>query len=375
MKELVNAITQATANRLKSPIIGSFLLSWFVVNHNAALTFIFSSSEQKLELLKQDTAFWTTAPTVLESPFFMLLLYPSLLALLYTFGLPYLQYKVDYYKFRNVDLARLREKHRSQRTIYKSQKVTSKAQAESAPEYWKDKLTRDLNNWDQQREGLLSDIKGLRADRDALQKDRDALHKDRELVMKDKDTIQNDRDHVVVERDSLNKENSHLASQVQLLEQQAQRSNQAHENMSQELEQRDTLITSLQKQQKMFEAVESEVVSLRQQVKQFEKNKISHSEQVAMYERQVEKLSTDFTDLFNISQEVIDNLTSVAFQEHVYESVGIESQVALNALQSEINKAIQPMVKARDLKHPFKRLEEIRIKAKIKNNENYALAE
>ncbi|MEZ8319366.1 hypothetical protein [Vibrio splendidus] len=373
MKELVNAITQATANRLKSPIIGSFLLSWLVVNHNSVLTFIFSNSEQKLELLKQDTPFWTTTPTLLESPVFLFFLYPSVLALVYTFGLPYLQYKIDYHKFRKVDLTRLREKHRNQRAIFKSQKVTSKAQA--APEYWKDKLTRDLNNWDQQREGLLSDRDALRVDRDNVLTDRDSIQ---EQLMQTRDEVK----QVSIESDRLKTENQTLTAQVntyvpkiELLEQQAKHSDTALESMVKEVEQRNALVTSLQKQQKLFESVEGEVVSLRQRVKQFEENKINQSEQVAVYERQVEKLSTDFTDLFNISQEVIDNLTSVAFQEHVYESVGIESQVARNALQIEIYRAIQPMVETRDLKHPFKRLEDIRIKAKIKNDENYALAD
>ncbi|MFM2580400.1 hypothetical protein [Vibrio fortis] len=376
MKELVNAITQATANRLKSPIIGSFLLSWLVVNHNSVLTFIFSNSEQKLELLKQDTAFWTTTPTLLESPVFLLILYPSVLALVYTFGLPYLQYKIDYHKFRRVDLTRLREKHRNQRAIYKSQKITSKAQAESAPEYWKDKLTRDLNNWEQQREGLLSDLDALRADRDALQKDRDAvqkdrdaLHKDRELVMNDKDAIQNDRDHVVADRDKLIEEISRLESKYQTISNDLTNVSSKNKELTLSIEQREETISSLQTRLEQFVSGKNREKSLQIQVAELEKEITNKEKYIEMYERQVETLANDFTELYDVSQKTIDNISSIDFQERLIGDVGLESPSRRGVLQLVINEAMQPMVDLRDSKHVFKRLEDIRQQAKGKNDE------
>jgi chromosome segregation ATPase len=258
----------------------------------------------------------------------MLLLYPSLLALLYTFGLPYLQYKVDYYKFRNVDLARLREKHRSQRTIYKSQKVTSKAQAESAPEYWKDKLTRDLNNWDQQREGLLSDIKGLRADRDALQKDRDAvqkdrdaLHKDRELVMKDKDAIQNDRDHVVAERDSLSQENGHLASQVQLLAEQHKEYEVHRENLNTQIQTGTEQLTSVNAQ---LAHIKIEHESSLDKIESLE-------DEIDKRSSQIDSLSSHIVSMekvllaYNLSIETSDSKIESDLQKDLSQRVGISN--------------------------------------------------
>ncbi|MFS1881754.1 hypothetical protein [Vibrio splendidus] len=343
MKELVNAITQATANRLKSPIIGSFLLSWLVVNHNSVLTFIFSNSEQKLELLKQDTPFWTTTPTLLESPVFLLFLYPSVLALVYTFGLPYLQYKIDYHKFRKVDLTRLREKHRNQRAIYKSQKVTSKAQAESAPEYWKDKLTRDLNNWDQQREGLLSDIKGLRTDRealqkdrDAVQKDRDALHKDRVLVIKDKDAIQNDRDHVVAERDSLSNENSHLASQVQLLDQQREEYEVHRENLNTQIQTGTEQLTSISAQLAQFK-IEHE--SSLDKIESLEDEIDKRSSQIDFLSSHIESMEKMIL-AYNLSIEVSDSKIKPDLQKDLGRRVGI-SNVDIDVIADSYSRRVK----------------------------------
>lgn len=67
MKELVSALSQAAANRLKSPILGSFVLSWLVINHASILTFVFSTSEKKIELLNSDAIFWLYAATMFNS--------------------------------------------------------------------------------------------------------------------------------------------------------------------------------------------------------------------------------------------------------------------------------------------------------------------
>lgn len=169
MKELVSALSQATANRLKSPILGSFVLSWLVINHASILTFVFSTSEKKIELLNSDSAFWSIEPSFWSCTPMMAIIYPAIASLLYTFGLPWVQYKIDIKKFRLVDAKRIKEKHRADRYTYLSQKRTSKAKAESNPEYWKDKLSRDLDKWDLDRSNLQSELDLTRETRDSLQ--------------------------------------------------------------------------------------------------------------------------------------------------------------------------------------------------------------
>ena len=130
MKELVSALSQVTANRLKSPILGSFVLSWLVVNHASILTFIFSTSEKKIELLNANSVFWSIEPSFWSCAPMMTIIYPAIASLLYTFGLPWVQYKIDIKKFRLVDAKRIKEKHRADRYTYLSQKRTRTAKAE-----------------------------------------------------------------------------------------------------------------------------------------------------------------------------------------------------------------------------------------------------
>lgn len=148
MKTLISAISQASANRLKQPILGSFVLAWIAINHTFVIEFLFSKSEQKIELVKNS-----------ELSFYSDILFPVLLALVYTFGVPLIQHLIDKYKFRSVDLRRLTEKHKTERVKYTSQKLLSKKKAEASPEYWQSKLTRDLDNWDEERDNLKTQLK------------------------------------------------------------------------------------------------------------------------------------------------------------------------------------------------------------------------
>lgn len=169
MKELVSAITQATANRLKAPILGSFILSWVTVNHSLVLTFLFSTSEQKIKLLNAESIFWTIEPSLFLSPPMMTIAYPVLATIIYTFGLPLVQHLVDSLKFNFVDSKRIQKKHETDKFKFESQVNVSKAQAESHVDYWREKLSRDLDKWDEQRSAFESDITNLRETRDSLQ--------------------------------------------------------------------------------------------------------------------------------------------------------------------------------------------------------------
>jgi hypothetical protein len=169
MKELVSAITQATANRLKAPILGSFILSWVTVNHSLVLTFLFSTSEQKIKLLNAESTFWTMEPSLFLSPPMMTMAYPVLATIIYTFGLPLVQHLVDSLKFNFVDSKRIQKKHETDKFKFESQVNVSKAQAESHVDYWREKLSRDLDKWDEQRSTFESDITNLRETRDSLQ--------------------------------------------------------------------------------------------------------------------------------------------------------------------------------------------------------------
>ncbi|MEZ9398967.1 hypothetical protein AB4393_23470 [Vibrio splendidus] len=150
MKELVNAITQATANRLKAPFLGSFILAWLIVNRVFAVEFLFNSSEGKIELVKGSSFNLTTD-----------LVAPLALAVLYTYGLPFIQFFIDKTKHKLIDKKRIEEHHVRRADEYKAQMVASEYQAKSSLSYQQDKLNRDLDNWGQQREEYESRIENL----------------------------------------------------------------------------------------------------------------------------------------------------------------------------------------------------------------------
>lgn len=156
MKELVNAITQATANRLKAPFLGSFILAWLIVNRVFVVEFLFSSSEGKIELAKGGAFHLTTD-----------LIAPLGLALLYTYGLPFIQFFIDKTKHRLIDKKRIEEHHGRRADEYKAQMVASEYQAKSSISYQQDKLNRDLDNWGQQREEYESRIENLNTQLDS----------------------------------------------------------------------------------------------------------------------------------------------------------------------------------------------------------------
>ncbi|WP_435247094.1 hypothetical protein ACMAZD_09825 [Vibrio sp. nBUS_14] len=150
MKELVNAITQASINRLRAPFLGSFILAWLAVNHVFVVEFLFSSSEDKIVLAKSNSL------DFLRDAF-----YPLGLALLYTYGLPFIQHLIDGSKHRWIDRKRIADHHGRRADEYRLQMVASEYQAKSSLSYQQDKLNRDLDNWEQQREEYESRIENL----------------------------------------------------------------------------------------------------------------------------------------------------------------------------------------------------------------------
>lgn len=155
MKELVSAISQAMANRLKAPILGSFILAWLAINYAELLTFFYNEPKEKLLLLQQETTWFVWS---WSAPILMKAVYPFIAAILYTFGVPFIQHLVDVKKHNLIDKKRIESQHTRLKYQYTSQAVLSEAKAKSSDEYWQDKLKRDLDKWDTEREGLQKDL-------------------------------------------------------------------------------------------------------------------------------------------------------------------------------------------------------------------------
>ncbi|MCG9790701.1 hypothetical protein L1D61_26585 [Vibrio mediterranei] len=150
MKELVNALTQASANRLKSPILGSFILAWIAVNHAFFIEFLFSPSAEKILLVNNHEFDVRTD-----------LLLPVFLSLVYTFGLPFLQGQIDKLRHKYIDGKRMQEHQERRADDFRAQMKANEFQAKSSTDYQTEKLKRDLDHWDTQKEEYKSRIDNL----------------------------------------------------------------------------------------------------------------------------------------------------------------------------------------------------------------------
>lgn len=140
MKDLISALSQAAANRLNTPILGAFILAWLAWNHVYVIEFFFSESKEKITFVKS-----------LEFHFWSDLFTSAVMAALYTFGLPWLQHQVDQLKHGFIDDKRITAKHGRDKSKYESLGGAARAQAECSLEYQKEKLGRDLDQWEEQR--------------------------------------------------------------------------------------------------------------------------------------------------------------------------------------------------------------------------------
>jgi chromosome segregation ATPase len=131
-------------------------LAWLIVNRVFVVEFLFSSPEGKIELAKGSAFNLTTD-----------LIAPLGLALLYTYGLPFIQFFIDKTKHKLIDKKRIEEHHGRRADEYKAQMVASEYQAKSSISYQQDKLNRDLDNWGQQREEYESRIENLNTQLDS----------------------------------------------------------------------------------------------------------------------------------------------------------------------------------------------------------------
>ncbi|MEZ9625591.1 hypothetical protein [Aliivibrio fischeri] len=174
MKELINALIQASENRLKAPFLGSFILSWIAVNHIVVIEFLFSSSANKILLVKNGVF----------DPL-MDVIIPLLVALVYTFGLPFLQGVIDKIKHKYVDGKRIIEHHWRRELEFKAQMKASEFQAKASYEYQQEKLKRDLNNWESQKEEFISRIDNLNSQIDTSTEQLDSIKAELEHKTKD----------------------------------------------------------------------------------------------------------------------------------------------------------------------------------------------
>ncbi|MBD0786709.1 hypothetical protein HUO09_10145 [Vibrio sp. Y2-5] len=128
MKELFSSIYLEASNRMKSPILGTFVLCWLAYNHIWVAEFVLAANNaERLSHIKASSvSFWSDA------------FFPLLMASAYIFGVPFIQWGVDKAKYRLIEKRRLSTHHSQLSERYTSQARVSELRSKTTLEYWQE---------------------------------------------------------------------------------------------------------------------------------------------------------------------------------------------------------------------------------------------
>ncbi|MDO6763405.1 hypothetical protein [Agarivorans sp. 1_MG-2023] len=149
----LNSLGDALKNRLTTPVIGAFFISWVIMNNGFVLTLLFAPANWKyLEIASRETN-WLNS-----------LAWPLLLTLFYVFVIPWIQYGVD-----RVNSVAMRKRKVLQsadsKAVHEARAEEFKAQAYNDGQYHvrvrdqelaieKAKFDKQLVGWERERENL-----------------------------------------------------------------------------------------------------------------------------------------------------------------------------------------------------------------------------
>ncbi|EOC1764998.1 hypothetical protein ACI1G2_001580 [Vibrio fluvialis] len=189
MKELLFSIYQESGKRFNTPIVSSFIISWVVINYKIILEFFFSTPDKKILLLNSSYEFWNIEPSIWSCPPMLIIVYPILASLFYIFIIPLAQYHIDIIRFSIVDSKRIQKKTEDDLHIYGKQKEVSRAKAEASDKYCEEKLSRELDDWSNQKTKLLAEVSTLKDDIILMRNGINASNKEKTKLMDEKDKL------------------------------------------------------------------------------------------------------------------------------------------------------------------------------------------
>ncbi len=147
MKQIITSIHETTLSRIRNPIIGAFIFSWLLLNIKGVAYFLFSSTEQKLGIIKN----WS--PT-LESDFGI----PATMALAYLILLPIIQLAYQYFDDVMLQPVKHNLKHQSLINYYQSLKSVNEKKADSDEERIARMKDEKILNWIDEKKRMSATI-------------------------------------------------------------------------------------------------------------------------------------------------------------------------------------------------------------------------
>ncbi|HDV5476714.1 TPA: hypothetical protein RI770_000586 [Vibrio cholerae] len=112
---------------MKTPLLGTFVLSWLAYNHDHVAKLLFSDNTQRIALIE-------STPFNLQSDLFI----PLGFALAYLFIVPLAQWGIDIVKYWLVDKRRTATHHHHLLERYRSLTRVAKQQSKTSSEYWQE---------------------------------------------------------------------------------------------------------------------------------------------------------------------------------------------------------------------------------------------
>lgn len=137
--EILKPVGDALALRLKTPLVGTFILSWVLINHSFALEFLFTSLDSKVAMAKASQFDLCTD-----------LIYPFGLTLLYLLAIPAVQLLLDNAVLKT--LGEYRKRHDSR---------VARNAVESTQEHQIKLRDSKLDNWGEEKLDLNKEIDKL----------------------------------------------------------------------------------------------------------------------------------------------------------------------------------------------------------------------
>ncbi len=127
MQSFLSSVFSEMSSRMKTPLLGTFVLSWLAYNHDHVAKLLFSDNTQRIALIE-------STPFNLNSD----LLLPLALALAYLFIVPLAQWGIDIVKYRLVDKRRTATHHQHLHEKYLGQAKVAQQQSKASLEYWQE---------------------------------------------------------------------------------------------------------------------------------------------------------------------------------------------------------------------------------------------
>ncbi|WP_391087590.1 hypothetical protein [Vibrio sp. NH-UV-68] len=125
MKAIIDSLSSEAVYRLKSPLIGSFIFAWCIINYKFLLAFVLSENAARLELINDLPIGWVNG-----------IIYPIMFAIGYMFFVPLFQWRLDIVKYQLIDKRRTETLNKQLLDKYQGQSSVAKEKSRTTAEYW-----------------------------------------------------------------------------------------------------------------------------------------------------------------------------------------------------------------------------------------------